>query len=258
MADKNIRFKIRRGKTSLFVLIFWTGYNNGMKQKDGQIRLSPSTLNLFLECPKCFYLEQVEGFHRPRGIFPSLPGGMDVLIKKYFDKYRLQNKLPPEIDGKVEGKLMADLDLLNKWRSWRTGLVHMDVKSGAILSGALDDLLVNPEKGVFMPFDYKTRGFDLKEGSSDFYINQLNCYALLLEANGMKTAGFGYLCYYIPKEIKEDGQVRFEITIKKMETNPESAKQVFESAVNLIVEKQMPKTHTSCEYCSWGNDFVVD
>lgn len=252
-----------------------------MKQKDGQIRLSPSTLNLFLECPKCFYLEQVEGFHRPRGIFPSLPGGMDMLIKKYFDKYRAENKLPPEIDGKVDGVLMADQDLLNKWRSWRTGLVYTDVKSGAVLSGALDDLLVNPiggvyphtkqalvpsaQKndacygvGVYMPFDYKTRGFDLKEGSSDFYTNQLNCYALLLEANGLKTAGFGYLCYYIPKEINEGGQVRFEITIKKMETNFDSARQVFESAVNLIVDKQMPKTHTTCEYCSWGNDFVTD
>ena len=52
----------------------------------------------------------MQGIHRPRGVFPSLPGGMDNLIKKYFDTYRLQNKLPPEIDGKVEGVLMADLE----------------------------------------------------------------------------------------------------------------------------------------------------
>lgn len=228
-----------------------------MKQKDGQIRLSPSTLNLFLECPKCFWLEQVRGIHRPRGIFPSLPGGMDGLIKKYFDKYRLQGKLPPEIDGKVDGVLMADLDLLNKWRSWRTGLVYKDLEIGATLSGALDDLLVNPQKQVYMPFDYKTRGYDLKENSSSFYQNQLNCYALMLQANGLPPAGHGYLCYYIPKDVAEGGQVHFEIIIKKMDVYPAQAKIIFRSAIDLI-NGPMPKTHSTCEYCSWGNDFLAD
>lgn len=228
-----------------------------MKQRNGQIRLSPSTLNLFLECPKCFWLEQVKGIHRPRGIFPSLPSGMDALIKKYFDKYRLQGKLPPEIDGKVEGVLMADLNLLNEWRNWRTGLVYRDSEAGAILTGALDDLLVNPEKGIYMPLDYKTRGYDLKEDSSSFYQNQLNCYALMLEANGLKQPGFGYLVYYIPKDIKEEGQVRFEITVKRMDTDSAAAKKVFEDAI-VLLNGPMPKSHSSCIYCSWGNDLLSD
>jgi hypothetical protein len=226
-----------------------------MKTFNGQIKLSPSTLNLFLECRKCFWLGQVKGVHRPRGIFPSLPGGMDGLIKKYFDKYRVQGKLPPEIDGKVDGLLMADLDLLNKWRSWRTGLIYRDPDSGAILSGALDDLLVDPGKQVFMPFDYKTRGYALKEDSSSFYQNQLN--SLMLDANGLKSAGFGYLCYYIPTDVSEDGQVKFEVTVKKMNVSSEDAKKVFESAQELI-NGPMPKSHGVCQYCSWGNDFIED
>ncbi|GAH40896.1 unnamed protein product, partial [marine sediment metagenome] len=32
---------------------------------------------------------------------------MDLVIKKYFDKYRLNNELPPEVQGKVTGKLFA-------------------------------------------------------------------------------------------------------------------------------------------------------
>ena len=219
---------------------------------NGQIKLSPSTLNLFLECQKCFWLGQVKGVHRPRGIFPSLPGGMDNLIKKYFDSYRIQGTLPPEIAGKVDGMLMADLNLLNQWRSWRTGLVYRDPSSGAVLSGALDDLLVNPAKQVFMPFDYKTRGYALKEDSSSFYQNQLNCYSLMLEANGLKSAGFGYLCYYIPTNVSEDGQVKFEVTVKKMSVSNDDARKVFESAQELI-NGPMPKSHNACEYCSWGN-----
>ena len=48
-------------------------------------KLSPSALNLFLNCPKCFWLDRNKGKKRPRGIYPSLPGGMDAVIKNYFD-----------------------------------------------------------------------------------------------------------------------------------------------------------------------------
>src|SRR3989338_5991585 len=130
-----------------------------MPIKDGKIRLSPSTLNVFLECPKCFWLGQAKEIHRPRGIFPSLPGGMDLLIKKYFDKYRAIEKLPPEIDGKIDCELFLDQELLNKWRSWRSALVYEDPESGAVLSGMLDDLGVKGRQ--FVPLDYKTRGYDV-------------------------------------------------------------------------------------------------
>ncbi len=224
---------------------------------DAPIKLSPSTLNLFLECPKCFWVELRQGVHRPRGVFPSLPGGMDTLIKKYFDSYRVQGKLPPEIEGKVDGVLMDDLDLLNKWRSWRTGLIYKDVETGAILSGALDDLLVNPAKQEYMPFDYKTRGYALKEDSSSYYQNQLNCYALMLKANGLPPAEFGYLCYYIPQEVGAGGQVRFDVIIKKMSVSPNAAQKVFQNAVELL-NGPMPASHSACIYCAWGNDFIND
>ncbi|ODS30309.1 MAG: hypothetical protein SCARUB_04585 [Candidatus Scalindua rubra] len=96
------------------------------------IRLSPTTgLNLFRNCPRCFWLHYNKQVRRPRGIFPSLPGGMDLVIKKYFDRYR--GKLPPEIEGKVEGCLMPGVELMNKWRNWRTGLeYHRYIKSDLI------------------------------------------------------------------------------------------------------------------------------
>ena len=80
-----------------------------------KIGLSPSALNLFLECPRCFWLDRNKRISRPRGIFPSLPGGMDTVIKSYFDTYRLKNELPPEIKDRVKGKLVSDIGRLNKW-----------------------------------------------------------------------------------------------------------------------------------------------
>lgn len=223
--------------------------------KNGKIRLSPSALNLFLECPKCFWLEYAKSIHRPRGIFPSLPGGMDLLIKVYFDKYRALGKLPPELKGKVDVQLFPDAELLNRWRNWRTGLVYEDPEIGAMLSGALDDLGV--KNSLYVPLDYKTRGFDVKEGGEDFYKNQLNCYTLLLKENNLKPAGHAYLIYYIPKDLKENGMVRFDIVPKRVDTDPQEALKVFRDAVT-ILKGPMPESHSVCEYCSWGNDFLVN
>ena len=61
------------------------------------IKLSPSTINLFLECPRCFWFEKAKGIKRPRGIFPSLPGGMDRVIKESFDGFPAKQTLPSEL-----------------------------------------------------------------------------------------------------------------------------------------------------------------
>lgn len=216
------------------------------------IRLSPSSLNLFLECPRCFWLQLNENIHRPRGIFPSLPGGMDLVIKDYFDKYREKNELPPELEGKVEGNLLHDHALLNKWRNWRTGLEYTDENLGVMLFGALDDCL--EKDGKFVPLDYKTRGFAPKEGDSEkYYGNQLDCYALMLEENGYPSGDFGYLVYYYPEHVEENGTVIFNVKPIQLKIDPNRARKTLKDAVKLL-DGPIPPHHSECEYCIWGRN----
>lgn len=213
------------------------------------IYLSPTKLNLFQECRLCFWLQKVKGIHRPEGISSTLPRGMDLLIKKYFDKYRPLGKMPPEIEGKVQGKLFSDQELLRKWRSWQNGLRYNDEDLGAVLSGALDECFVDGD--YYIPVDYKTRGFDLKEDSTSYYQTQLDCYTFLLEKNGFKHLSFGYLIYYIPERVEKEGIVKFRIEPKKLETEPKRGYKIFTEAVNLLKGPQ-PSSHSQCKFCSWG------
>ncbi len=216
------------------------------------VRLSPSSLNLFLECPRCFWLQMNENIHRPRGIFPSLPGGMDLVIKDYFDKYREKDELPPELQGKIEGKLLHDHNLLNRWRNWRTGLEFTDESLGVTLFGALDDCLQVGDK--FTPLDYKTRGSEPKEGDSQkYYGNQLDCYSLLLEENGYPVEKFGYLVYYYPEHVEENGTVVFNVKPVKLNLDPDRARQTLKNAIKLL-SGPVPSHHTECEYCIWGRN----
>lgn len=213
------------------------------------LRLSPTTgLSLFKECPRCFWLHYVKNVHRPRGIFPSLPGGMDLVIKKYFDQYR--GSLPPELEDKVPGVLVEDGELMNKWRNWRTGLRYKDKKLDAELFGALDDALIDPD-GYYIPLDYKTRGSAPRDGDSEkYYQTQLDAYALLLAENGYPVRELAYLVYYYPEIVESEGIIKFNIEPVKVNIDPERAKKLFEKAVKLL-NGPAPKSHSECEYCIW-------
>ncbi|HOW88015.1 MAG TPA: PD-(D/E)XK nuclease family protein [Candidatus Omnitrophota bacterium] len=217
------------------------------------ITLSPSALSLFKDCSRCFWLEKVKGIKRPRGIFPSLPGGMDRVIKNYFDTFRVKGILPPElqIDAFKGISLYENQAQLERWRNWRTGLQYQE--DGLSLSGMLDDLLVKGD--AYIPFDYKTKGSPTnEEDATKYYQTQLDCYALMLEGNGLKTAGYGFLLYYSPKTVGENGQVDFEVQPIKIGTDPERAKDLARRAIG-ILNGPAPRASGDCEYCGWLEKF---
>ena len=181
-----------------------------------------------------------------------MPGGMDLVIKDYFDKYREKNELPPELQGKIDAKLFHDHALLNKWRNWRTGLEYKDENLGVTLFGALDDCL--EDNGKYMPLDYKTRGFPPKDGDSEkYYGNQLDCYALLLQENGYPVGDYGYLVYYFPEHVEENGTVIFNVKPIELKIDPNRARKTLKDAIKLL-SGPVPAHHSECEYCIWGRN----
>lgn len=64
-------------------------------KKTEPYELSRSRIENYIQCPACFFMQQVEGIK-----FPSIPGfnineATDILLKKDFDKYRGTNKSHP-------------------------------------------------------------------------------------------------------------------------------------------------------------------
>jgi hypothetical protein len=214
------------------------------------IRLSPSALNLFLECPVCFWLEKARGLKRPRGIFPSLPGGMDRVIKAYFDGWRKRGTLPPELQVEAfrDIALFSDQAKLDQWREWRTGLQYTN-GDGSVFFGAIDDLLVKGDR--YIPFDYKTKGSPTTaEDAAKYYQNQLDGYALLLEENGMPVAGFAFLLYFSPRSVGERGACAFHVQAIRLDADPARARETFRRAVALL-RQAAPPAGAGCEYCAY-------
>lgn len=215
------------------------------------IKISPSGISYLLECPRCLWLHVNENKKRPRGIYPSLPDGMDNVFKKYFDEYRMRTELPPEIDGKIEGRLFEDVKRLNGWREFnfgRGGLKAAIPEYDMALSGAIDDLVIAPD-GRFAPFDFKTRGYPTKEDTHEHYRHQLDLYALLFEKNNMPPADYGYLLFFWPQSYSF-GMANFKTDLVKMDVSPSRGMSVLKK-VHDIVTGPVPKAHSACEYCAY-------
>lgn len=215
---------------------------------DKKISLSASALGVFRDCPRCFWLEQNNVRRRPEGIRATLPNGIDAVLKRYFDQYR--GSLPPELKGRIEGRLIEDQTLLNGWRDRWRGLTYEDPFLNARLKGLLDDCVVHPaESGMaYAPLDYKTKGFTPKDDAHKWNQDQLDIYTFLLEANGYPTAGHGYLIFYHPVRAHEGGMIQFEITPRKVATDRQAALRLFEQAVEFIRGPE-PPMRAGCEYC---------
>jgi len=209
-------------------------------------------MGLLEDCPQCFWLQVVKGQGRPSGPFPSLPSGVDKLLKGHFDAYRAKGKLPPELaslDGGVH--LFTDLARLDPWRSNFKGIQYQ--QDGVLLKGAIDELL--EKDGKFIVLDFKTRGFKLKEDTAHYYADQLNLYNLLFRKNGYETEDYSYLLFYIPEKINGHGEFMFETHLVKMPVDIQHAEQLLRRAVQMITG-EMPKSSPECGFCKWKGNGV--
>jgi len=215
--------------------------------------LSPSALSVFRNCPRCFWHERVKNIKRPRGIFPSLPGGVDRVVKTAMDQLRGNGEPPPlNYDIAPQGlSFFLDQKQLDQWRNWRSGLKCQIETADVVLSGALDDLLLH--EGKYVPFDYKTKGTPTKqEDAEKYYQPQLDCYGLLLQKKGLEVANFGILLYFSPCQGSGDGPLWAQQTIL-MSVDPRRAEALV-SAAAACLNGEKPKSSVTCEYCKWLAD----
>ncbi|MDY6769340.1 MAG: PD-(D/E)XK nuclease family protein [Candidatus Nanohaloarchaea archaeon] len=214
------------------------------------IALSPTSINLFIECERCFWLKERQGRDRPSFPFPSLPGGMDREIKNHFDRFRAKGEVPPELtEADIDAVPYPGGEFLENCRDWRKRPRYRN--DGAVLRGAVDDLL-NTRGGDIVVMDYKTRGYPPKEdaGVPHYYERQVNLYNLILRSNGYDTADFGLVLYYYPDRVAENGDVVFHTEFREVPVDLGAAKRTFEEAVATLQQGE-PDPADDCEFCEW-------
>jgi CRISPR/Cas system-associated exonuclease Cas4 (RecB family) len=169
--------------------------------KPGQtapFKVSRSKIELFMQCPRCFWLDVRLKITRPSSPPFNINKAIDELFKKEFDTYRAAGKPHPlMVEFGVEA-VPYQHDSLDVWRETFTGVVAIHKPTNLHVFGAVDDLWVTPD-GEVIVVDYKATAKDRDVSiDSDWQISykrQMEVYQWLLRQNGLKVADTGYFVY---------------------------------------------------------------
>lgn len=208
-------------------------------------KISRSKIEIFLSCPRCFWLDFKHSIKRPEEFSGGWIGQKyDPILKKEFDLYRLHNQKPKEIPEKFS--LFPNKEKLKTWRGRGIEFMH---KNGFVIYGKIDDLLLD-EEGKLVPFDFKvslSQEFKIYES----YQRQLEIYGYLLKKVGEPVSDQGML-YIVKVSIDLKNYInerRFCQIIKPL--NLEIYDQIIDRMYQIIKNDKPPEPNENCIYCQW-------
>jgi CRISPR/Cas system-associated exonuclease Cas4 (RecB family) len=161
-------------------------------------KVSRSKIELFMQCPRCFWLDTRLKITRPSSPPFNINKAIDELFKKEFDVYRKKGEPHPiMIEGKVDAVPFSHKDL-NTWRANFTGVSTLHEPTNLHVFGAVDDVWVNKTKELIV-VDYKATAKASEVGIESpwqiSYKRQMEVYQWLLRQNGFKVSQTGYFVY---------------------------------------------------------------
>src|SRR5581483_1551647 len=162
-------------------------------------KISRLKIELFKQCPRCFWLDARLRIKRPDGPPFNINKAIDELFKKEFDSHRAAGTPHPiMIENKLEAVVPFQHADLNKWRHNFTGVATLHEPTNLQVFGAIDDVWAN-DAGELIVVDYKATAKQSDVSiDSDWQISykrQLEVYQWLLRQNGFTVSDTGYFVY---------------------------------------------------------------
>lgn len=229
-------------------------YNLNSKEP---FKLSRSRLELFIECPRCFYLDRRLGVDRPPGFPFSLNSAVDFLLKKEFDVHRANGQKHPLMKSYGVKAIPVEHEKLDEWRDNFTGVQFLHRPTNLLIFGAIDDLWQNPQ-GEYIVVDYKatSQNGSITELNKDYHQNykrQIEIYQWLLRKNGCKVSDTSYFVYCngIRDAKAFDKKLEFDVTIIPYEGNDSWVEKTVFEAHRCLNENKIPKASKDCDYCRY-------
>ena len=79
-------------------------------------KISRSKIDLFVECPRCFYIDRRLGTGRPPGFPFNINSAVDTLLKAEFDVHRAAGTPHPLLEAYGLDAVPAPHDQIDAWR----------------------------------------------------------------------------------------------------------------------------------------------
>lgn len=220
-------------------------------------KLSRSKLELFLDCPRCFYLDRRRGVGRPSGPPFNLNIAVDTLLKKEFDAHRVAGTQHPLLAHYgVDARPVAH-DELDAWRENFRGIQVLHQPTNLLITGAIDDLWINA-RDEYVVVDYKATSKGevidrLNDTWHDAYRRQMEIYQWLLRQRGYRVSPTGYFVYCNAGTDKEafDAKLEFDIRLIAYTGDTDWVEGVVFRAKDCLLSETLPESGKDCEFCGY-------
>lgn len=188
-----------------------------------QRQFSRSKLELFLECPRCFYDDVASGCGRPGGPPFTLNLAVDALFKAEFDGYRARGEPHPLFATVGLDAVRFRHDALETWRMNFKGVRWKDGRTGWTFFGA------------------------------PAYRRQLEIYQFLVEQVGFRVEPRSWLVYAngIKDSAAFNDRLHFRTSMIPVDGDRSWVEVAFRKAVALLEGGVRPEAAEDCEWCEY-------
>lgn len=222
-------------------------------EMEGPFKISRSKLDLFFECPRCFYMDRRLGVGRPSMPGFTLNNAVDHLLKKEFDIHRVRGTQHPLMKAYGIEAVPFMHEMINEWRENFKGVQYYHALTNFIVTGAVDDLWVIPN-GELIVVDYKATSMDgeidMDSKYKQGYKRQIEIYQWLMRRNNFKVLDTGYFVYANGDKDKTafDGKLEFKVQIIPYKGDDSWVEPHIIHAKKCLMG-EMPASSNECEYC---------
>jgi len=221
-------------------------------------KLSRSKIDAFIECPRCFYLDNKLGTKRPGMPSFNLNIAVDTLFKKEFDEFRKAGKKHPIMEKYTIDAVPFVHKDLDVWRDPFEGVTFLHQPTGLLVSGGVDDVWEKSD-GSLIIVDYKATS---KEGTietlsdsswEDQYKRQIGVYQWLFTQNGFIVDATGYFVYAnaLQTEASFDDTLVFETTLVPCEGDQSWIEPTLHKIKECLDSNMYPAQGPLCEFCPY-------
>lgn len=219
-------------------------------------KLSRTKIDLFLECPRCFYFDRRLGVSRPPGFPFSLNAAVDALLKKEFDIHRKAKTRHPLMETYGINAIPFEHEKLPEWRDNFKGVDCLHKPTNFLVSGAIDDVWITP-KDQLIVVDYKATSKNgevtLDAEWQKSYKRQMEVYQWLLRKNNFNVSDTGYFVYVNGKTDRKafDGKLEFDVKVIPYSGNDSWIEKALMDAHDCLMSEKIPQAGPDCDWCRY-------
>ncbi len=226
-------------------------------KSEASFKVSRSKIDLFMNCPLCFYLDCRLGVARPPGFPFALNSAVDALLKKEFDIHRAK-KRPHQLMQAygLKDVIPYEHENMDIWRSNFKGITFLHPTTNLLITGAIDDIWINEDNEVII-VDYKSTSKEEKVSLDKEwqigYKRQMEVYQWLFRQNGFQVSKTGYFVYCNGKTDRAafDAKLEFDIDLIPYTGDDAWIEKALIDIKSCLVSDTAPKPAKTCDYCAY-------